>query len=170
MTALVVGVLVVVGSCIALWWHHQRFHRLLVESKSDEANSEEARLFAQQQYNRRSITTTMIGVVGLTILATEISDSKWLDLVVMCLMTILLLVIPVMALLDFQATHRYFRSHDGGVKQATRNLAAELRKVEAQLREQKENAPSESESPLSAEEGAAKRAGETPANPETQDR
>ena len=48
-----------------------------------------------------------------------------------------MLILPFMAMFDFLATQRYFRQNDQGVKQASRNLADELRKVEAKLRESK---------------------------------
>lgn len=130
---MVLGVVVVLGACVALWWHHQQYK--LVDASQ---GPDHALVFAQRQYNRRSITTTMIGVLGLLILATEISRSVWLNIFIMLAMASLLMIIPLMALIDFQATRRYYRQHDQGVRRATKDLLEELQRIEKKLHEKRQ--------------------------------
>ena len=130
---MVLGVVVVLGACVALWWHHQQYKVVDASEGPDHAL-----VFAQRQYNRRSITTTMIGVLGLLILATEISRSVWLNIFIMLAMASLLMIIPLMALIDFQATRRYYRQHDQGVRRATKDLLEELQRIERKLHEKRE--------------------------------
>jgi ABC-type multidrug transport system fused ATPase/permease subunit len=130
---MVLGVVVVLGACVALWWHHQQYKRVDASEGPDHAL-----VFAQRQYNRRSITTTMIGVLGLLILATEISRSVWLNIFIMLAMASLLMLIPLMALIDFQATRRYYRQHDQGVRRATKDLLEELQRIEKKLHEKRQ--------------------------------
>ncbi|MEC8162506.1 MAG: hypothetical protein VX111_15280 [Planctomycetota bacterium] len=132
MTSMLLGVVIVLGACVALWWHHQQYKSV---EKGDEPDH--ALAFAQRQYNRRSITTTMIGVRGLLILATEISRSVWLNLFIMLAMTGLVMVIPLMALLDIQSTRRYYKKHDQGVRRATNDLLEELQRIEKTLHEKR---------------------------------
>ena len=132
MTSMLLGVVIVLGACVALWWHHQQYKSV---EKGDEPDH--ALAFAQRQYNRRSITTTMIGVLGLLILATEISRSVWLNLFIMLAMTGLVMVIPLMALLDIQSTRRYYKKHDQGVRRATNDLLEELQRIEKKLHEKR---------------------------------
>ena len=130
MLIIVVGCVVVIGACLALAWHHRERMRGLSES----AESHERR-FAQEQYARRSLTTTLIGVLGLTLMAFEVVKSTWGDLLVLVVMTALVITIPLLAGWDFRATRNYFRRHDQGVRQATRELIDELKRVEAQRQE-----------------------------------
>lgn len=130
---MVLGVVVVLGACVTLWWHHQQYKAVDASDGPDHALA-----FAQRQYNRRSITTTMIGVLGLLILATEISRSVWLNIFIMLAMTCLLMIIPVMALVDFQATRRYYRQHDQGVRRATKDLLEELQRIEKKLHDKRQ--------------------------------
>jgi Skp family chaperone for outer membrane proteins len=80
----------------------------------------------------------MIGVLGLLILATEISRSVWLNIFIMLAMASLLMLIPLMALIDFQATRRYYRQHDQGVRRATKDLLEELQRIEKKLHEKRQ--------------------------------
>ena len=130
---MLLGVVVVLGACVALWWHHQQYKAVDASDGPDHAL-----VFAQRQYNRRSITTTMIGVLGLLILATEISRSVWLNIFIMLAMTCLLMIIPLMALVDSQATRRYYRQHDQGVRRATKDLLDELQRIEKKLHEKRQ--------------------------------
>ena len=130
---MLLGVVIVLGACVALWWHHQQYKSVETDDEPDHALA-----FAQRQYNRRSITTTMIGVLGLLILATEISRSVWLNLFIMLAMTGLVMVIPLMALLDIQSTRRYYKKHDQGVRRATHDLLEELQRIEKTLHEKRD--------------------------------
>ena len=125
MTNLLVGAVIVVGACLALWLHHRRRDRL-----ADGTDDAAERRFLVEQYARRSIATTLIGLVGLAVMGIEASRVPLLDALILAGMFLLLATIPIFALLDLRATRRHFKRHDEGVRHATRGLIDELKRIE----------------------------------------
>lgn len=136
MASTIVGIVIVVGVCIALWWHSGVRDQLLQRTEN-----ERERRFIKDQYRRRSFTTTLIGLLGLSIMATELSQSVLLDAVLLGSMLILVLWILWRAFADILATRNHFQQADQGVRAAKRAMIDELREIEKR-REEKKNSDS----------------------------
>ena len=111
---MLLGVVIVLGACVALWWHHQQYKSVETDDEPDHALA-----FAQRQYNRRSITTTMIGVLGLLILDGDQCSSGSTSS--SCLPTGLVMVIPLITS-RYSVDTSLLQKHDQGVRRATHDL------------------------------------------------
>ncbi|MCA9106792.1 MAG: hypothetical protein KDA83_15325 [Planctomycetales bacterium] len=154
MASAIVGFLIVVGACVALWWHSGVRDELLKTAASDNE-----REFLLVQYRRRSWTTTCIGLLGLCILAIEANRSLWGDAILLAITCVLVMVILVRAWSDVLATRRFFRGQDQGVRSAKRALIEELHAIEQRLKDKRtqeaQRESSDSPEDARADSGAA---------------
>lgn len=118
---------------MALWWHSGVRDELLRKT-----TDEREREFLKDQYARRSFTTTLLGVIGLALMATELSRQLWLDAALLSSTLIMVLWILARAWHDVVLTRRHFRSADQGVRKAKQALVEELRDIEQKLKKRRD--------------------------------
>lgn len=152
MVVSIVGGLIVAGACFALWRHQDQYRR-----QRQSGQGEELQRFLWWQYHRRTLTTTLIGVLGLLFVATDLSEDRWVDLVALLAVGVILMLLPMLALWDYLATRGYYREHDQGVRRATQDLVSELRQIESRLAQKRgseaEESPGDSGDVKSEEKG-----------------